>query len=140
MSSGSRGIFATPGSRSFTKTPLVRSEIQETPKIGGSPMFKDLICKSRDSASCVQNSNHKSSSGEGFKTSIENKMGSTNTGYNIIRGPQIHSQSHRSKRRSVIYTTPDDGNESSSSSFIENVSLASSHSATGWLTVNVLEC
>ena len=139
MSSSSRGIFATPGSRSFTKTPSVRSEIQETPKKGGPSMLRDLICKNRDSASYAQNSDHKSNSGEDFETAMENKIENANAVCSIIRGPQLHLQSHRSKKRSVIYTTPDDGNESNSSSFMEHLSLASSHSASGWLTVNVLE-
>ena len=132
LPSTSRGVFATPGSRSFSKTPSLGSGIQKTPtSLGHSDV--NMIDINRQSVSCEQNDDQRGKSEANL--GIENKILRTpRDEFNVNKRSAMNSQGFASKKRSVIYTTPDEGNESRNSSFNGNLNLTtSSQSASGLL-------
>ena len=132
LPSTSRGVFATPGSRSFSKTPSLGSGIQKTPtSLGHSDV--NMIDINRQSVNCVQNNEQRGKSEANL--GIENKILRTpRDEFNVNKRALMNSQGFASKKRSVIYTTPDEGNESRNSSFNGNLNLTtSSQSASGLL-------
>ena len=142
VSSSSRGIFATPGSRSFTRTPSLCSVVKQTPKNTGSLALDTMSERSQKSASCVQKDARSCSTNASFEMGTGNKLGRTPIdGCNIYKRTLVTPQDYVHKRRSVIYTTPDEGNESHSSSFIQNVTSSNSvQSTSGLLVVNFPSC
>ena len=134
-SSTSRGVFATPGSRSFSKTPSLGSGIQKTPMNSGHSNVNVIDINSQ-SVNCVQNDVQRGKSDARFEMDIENQIQRTpRNEFNVNKRPLMNSQGFASKRRSVIYTTPDEGNQPHNSSF---TLTSSSQSISGLLIFDLL--
>ena len=105
MSANSRGVFATPGSRSFLKTPISKSQRQETPKSGGNSCFNVSI--DEESACCLKDETNITKKPD-FERRCEQKSRKTpKSDCNIYKRSLLNSSGYESKRRSVIYTGPD---------------------------------
>ena len=110
MSSSSKRIFATPGSRSFATPSLPSSTFKETPAI-------NLQGASAKNMSTAERGNRETpvrtfSSVEDRSMGINRSFGSSREQTplhcdNLLKRSLLNSSGYASKKRSVIYTSPD---------------------------------